>query len=328
MFSSITDVAGIEVGHYTNQSAATGCTVLLAPNGAVAGVDVRGSAPGTRETDLLRTGNLVEKIHAIGLSGGSAFGLDTASGIVRYLEEKGIGFPIGSGVVPIVPAAIIFDLGLGGGSFRPGAEEGYQACLNASDSMVEQGSVGAGTGATVGKILGREQSTKGGLGSYSLKVGSVTIGALAVVNAFGDVIDPKDGKTIAGPRKKPAPPLFENTVDLLINPDNTSQVPELSPTNTTLAVVACDATLTKEQANKLAQVGQDGLALAVRPSHTMVDGDIVFALATGNNQEPPNMRSLCAAASVVVSKAIINGVLAATAINGIPSVKDLGILQS
>ena len=152
MFSSITDVAGIEVGHYTNQSAATGCTVLLAPNGAVAGVDVRGSAPGTRETDLLRTGNLVEKIHAIGLSGGSAFGLDTASGIVRYLEEKGIGFPIGSGVVPIVPAAIIFDLGLGGGSFRPGAEEGYQACLNASDSMVEQGSVGAGTGATVGKI--------------------------------------------------------------------------------------------------------------------------------------------------------------------------------
>jgi len=327
MRSSITDVAGIRVGHYTNLSAATGCTALLAPNGAVGGVDVRGSAPGTRETDLLRTGNLVEKIHAIGLSGGSAFGLDTASGIVRYLEERGIGFPIGSGVVPIVPAAIIFDLGLGDEPFRPGSEEGYQACLKASDGSVEQGSVGAGTGATVGKILGRERSTKGGLGSYSLKVGNITIGALAVVNAFGDVVDPSNGKVIAGPRKEADSSVFQNTVDLLINPDSSSQAADdPTPTNTTLAVVACDAVLTKEQANKLAQVGQDGLALAVRPSHTMVDGDIVFALATGTQQGSVDMRSLCAAASVVVSKAIINGVLAATKIKGIPSVTDLALL--
>ncbi|MBI2855409.1 MAG: P1 family peptidase [Chloroflexi bacterium] len=321
MYNAITDVAGIQVGHYTNEEAATGCTVILCPEGAVGGVEVRGSAPGTRETDLLRPGNLVQQVHAIALSGGSAFGLDVASGVMRYLEERGMGFPIGPGVVPIVPAAIIFDLGLVTHQVRPGAEEGYRACLEAKHGSVEEGSVGAGTGATVGKILRRERATKGGLGTSSMKLNGITVGALAVVNAFGDVVDPETGRVLAGPRKEDGRG-FLNTVDLLTSPEYRVER-QAVPTNTTLAVVATDAALTKEQANKLAQMGQDGLALAVRPCHTMSDGDVVFALATGKSSAEVDMRQLCTVAAVVVSRAIVRGVLAARGLGGVPSVQEV-----
>ena len=321
LHNTITDVPGIKVGHYTDEEAATGCTVVLCPEGAVGGVDVRGSAPGTRETDLLRPGNLVQQVHAIALSGGSAFGLDVASGVMRYLEERGVGFPIGPGVVPIVPAAIIFDLGLVTHQVRPGAEEGYKACLEAVEGRVEEGSVGAGTGATVGKVLRRERATKGGLGTCSMKLNGITIGALAVVNAFGDVVDPETGRVLAGPRKEDDHG-FLSTVDLLTSPEYKIER-QVAPTNTTLAVVATDAALNKEQANKLAQMGQDGLTLAVRPCHTMGDGDLVFALATGKSNAEVDMRQLCTAATVVVSRAIVRAVLAAKGLGGIPSAQEV-----
>ena len=282
MDNAITDVSGISVGHFTNREAATGCTVVLCPEGAVAGVDVRGSAPGTRETDLMRPGNLVQQVHAILLSGGSAFGLDAASGVMRYLEERGFGFKMGAGVVPIVPAAIIYDLGLVTHEVRPGAEDGYTACINATDDPPEEGSVGAGTGATVGKVLGRDRATKGGLGTSSIDLGGITVGALAVVNAIGDVVDPDTGRVVAGPRDEDNRG-FLRTTDILTNPKSNIE-PQSAPTNTTLAVVATNAALNKEQANKLAQMGHDGLALAVRPCHTMADGDVVFCLASGQQQ--------------------------------------------
>ena len=206
--NAITDVAGIRVGHSTNLEAATGCTVILCPQGAVAGVDVRGSAPGTRETDLLRPGTLVQEIHGLLLSGGSAFGLDAASGVMRYLEERGFGFKIGAGVVPIVPAAIIFDLGLVTHEVRPGAEDGYAACLNATDGPPEEGSVGAGTGATVGKMMGRDLATKGGIGTSSVRLGHIVVGAMAVVNALGDVVDPDTCRVLAGPQGPGEPRLL------------------------------------------------------------------------------------------------------------------------
>ena len=319
MHNTITDVPGILVGHSTNLDAATGCTVVLCPQGAVGGVDVRGSAPGTRETDLLRPGNLVQQVHAILLSGGSAFGLDAASGVMRYLEERDVGYRIGAGVVPIVPAAIIFDLGLVTHSVRPGPDDGYAACVNASDSPPEEGSVGAGTGATVGKTMGREHATKGGVGTASVDLDGLVVGALAVVNAVGDVVDPETGQVLAGPRDDEGRRFFRS-IDVLAG---AVEEPVLaSPTNTTLAVVATNATLTKEQANKLAQVGHDGLALAIRPCHTMADGDVVFALATGESDEPVNMNRLCSAATTAVAQAIVSAIENATGVGGVPSARE------
>lgn len=320
MHSGITDVGGIQVGHSTNLEAATGCTVILCPDGAVAGVDVRGSAPGTRETDLMRPGNLVQQVHGILLSGGSAFGLDAAAGVMRYLEERGIGYHIGPGVVPIVPAAIIFDLGLVTHSVRPGPEEGYAACLGATDGLLEEGSVGAGTGATVGKVMGRSLATKGGLGTSSIFLGDITVGALAVVNALGDVVDPDTGEVLAGPRDENNQSFFR-TVEILTNPSSELES-QASPTNTTLAVVATNATLNKEQANKLAQIGHDGLALAVRPCHSMGDGDVVFALATGQVGGEVDMRQLCSAATQAVSQAVVRAVIMAKGLGGVPSAKE------
>ena len=320
MHNSITDVDGIQVGHYTNLEAATGCTVVLCTEGAVAGVDVRGSAPGTRETDLMRPGNLVQEVHAILLSGGSAYGLDAASGVMRYLEERNVGFRIGPGVVPIVPAAIIFDLGLITHLVRPGPEDGYAACLNATSEPPEEGSVGAGTGATVGKVLGRALATKGGLGTASIRVGDVTVGALAVVNAVGDIVNPDTGQVLAGPRDEENRTFFRS-VEVIANPPKKLE-PQASPTNTTLAVVATNARLNKEQANKLAQVGQDGLALAVRPCHTMSDGDVVFALATGKSDAEIDMRRLCSAATLAVAQAIVRAAVTAKGLGGVPSAKE------
>jgi L-aminopeptidase/D-esterase-like protein len=319
--NAITDVAGISVGHFTNREAATGCTVVLCPEGAVAGVDVRGSAPGTRETDLMRPGNLVQQVHAILLSGGSAFGLDAASGVMRYLEERGFGFKIGTGVVPIVPAAIIFDLGLVTHKVRPGAEDGYTACINATDDPPEEGSVGAGTGATVGKVLGRDRATKGGLGTSSITLGGITVGALAVVNAIGDVVDPDTGRVVAGPRDEDNRGFLRST-DILTNPKSNIE-PQSAPTNTTLAVVATNATLNKEQANKLAQMGHDGLALAVRPCHTMADGDVVFCIASGRSEAEVDMRQLCSAATQAVAQALVRGALMADGLGGVPAAREI-----
>ena len=305
MPEAITAVPGVRVGHYTDAANATGCTVILFEEGAVGGVDVRGAAPGTRETDLLRPGNLVERVHAIVLSGGSAYGLDAASGVMRYLEERGIGFQIGPAMVPIVPAAVLFDLGLVTHRVRPGPEEGYRACEDASSDGVAEGSVGAGTGATVGKVLGMDRAVKGGLGSACLDLGDgLLVGAIVAVNAVGSVVDPKSGRALAGPRREDGKG-FLDTVTLMTQPGFEAAHRQV-PVNTTIGVVATNAALTKGEANRLAMMGQDGIAIAVRPSHTMADGDVVFAAATGTaaglkalmkkgrmKDEPINVISFC-----------------------------------
>lgn len=318
MLNSITDVVGIKVGHYTDREAITGCTVILCEQGAVAGVDVSGSSPGTRETDLLRPGNLVEKVHAIVLSGGSAFGLDAAGGVMKYLEERGVGHETGAGLVPIVPAAINFDLAIGNSEIRPGAEEGYQACLMATDAQVAEGCVGAGTGATVGKILGLERATKSGLGTASQEIADgVIVAALVVVNALGDVIEPKMGKIIAGPRR-PNGKGFLSTSELLKGGKFRSNV---SSCNTTIGVVATNAQLNKEQANKLAQMAQVGIARAIDPCRTMYDGDVIFALSLGKKKVDINV--LGSVAAEVIAAAITRAVLQAETLGGIPAARDV-----
>ena len=325
MPESITAVPGVRVGHYTDTGNATGCTVILFEDGAVGGVDVRGAAPGTRETDLLRPGNLVKRVHAIVLSGGSAYGLDAASGVMRYLEELGIGLQIGPAIVPIVPAAIMFDLGLVTHSVRPGQEEGYQACKDASSDEVTEGSIGAGTGATVGKVLGMDRAVKGGLGSACLDLGDgLLVGAIVAVNAVGSVVDPESGRVLAGPRRKDGKG-FLDTVALMTQPGFEAAHTQV-PVNTTIGVVATNAALTKEEANRLAMMAQDGIAMAVRPSHTMADGDVVFAAATGTVEASADRgasRRLGAAAALVMAQAITRAVTKATGLGGIPSASEL-----
>ena len=323
MGSGITGVEGIKVGHYTDRPAATGCTVVLCEDGAVGGVSVRGSAPGTRETDLLRPTRLVSKVHAVLLSGGSAFGLDAASGVVRYLEERGVGLEFGGAVVPIVPAAVIFDLGVVTGKVRPGPDEGYAACQAASVGAVREGSVGAGTGATVGKLLGLQSAVRGGLGTASTALGDgLVVGAVVVVNAVGGIYDPSTGDVVAGPRKEDGCAMHDS-MKLLTSAGFTRGAQPL-PANTTIGVVATNAVLNKEQANKIASVAHDGLAMAVRPAHTMSDGDVMFAVATGRFDGHADIDRLCAASALCVSEAVIRGVRAAESAGGIPSIKDLG----
>lgn len=318
MYNAITDIPGIKVGHYTDKEAVTGCTVVLCEAGAVAGVDVRGSAPGTRETDLLRPMNLVEKVQAILFSGGSAFGLDAAGGVMRYLEERGFGYETIVAKVPIVPTAIIFDLGVGSSKIRPGIEEGYKACLAASDKEVAEGCVGAGTGATVGKALGIDRATKSGLGTASQEIGNgIIVAALVVVNAIGDVVDPRTGKILAGPRHQQNKG-FLSTVGLLKQAYNRQNT---LPGNTTLGVVATNAGLNKEQVNKLAQMAQDGVARAINPSHTMHDGDAIFALSLG--EKTGDVTILGSMAAEVVADAIVRAVQQAETIAGIPAIKDV-----
>ena len=320
--NSITDVQGIRVGHHTNTAAATGCTVVLCEDGAVGGVDVRGSAPGTRETDLLRPTTLVNEVHAVLLSGGSAFGLGAATGVVRFLEENGVGLQFGGAVIPIVPAAIIFDLGLVRGDIRPTDEDGESACLNASNEFPEMGSVGAGTGATVGKALGLERAMKGGIGSSSISINNgPSVGAIVAVNAIGGVYEAATGRIIAGPRGEDDSSILD-AMEVAISNSPAAMQPATA-SNTTIGVIATDAALNKEQANKLAAAGQDGVALAVRPAHLMGDGDTMFALATGKSDAEINMNQILAVAVNCVSDAIVNAVTEADSVGGVPSYKDV-----
>lgn len=310
---AITDVAGIRVGHFTVPHRPTGCTVILPDEPAVAGVEVRGSAPGTRETDLLLPVNLVEQVHAIVLSGGSAFGLDAASGVMRWLDEHGCGFPVGTARVPIVPAAVLFDLDVGDHRVRPDADAGYRAADAASDAPPAEGSVGAGTGATVGKLWGLDRAMKGGIGTASATANGTTVGAIVAVNAVGDVVDPRSGRVVAGARTADGLRPQRTTASLLAG-----ELPQaLRPgAATTIGCVATDARLTKAQAQKLAQSAHGGYARAIDPAHTLYDGDTVFALATGRSAAPPDMILLGAMAATVTAAAILRAVMHATPVDG------------
>ncbi len=327
---TITDVPGLEVGHAQDNEALTGCTVVLCRKGAVGGVDVRGSAPGTRETDLLDPLNLVEKVHAVMLAGGSAYGLDAAGGVMRYLEERRIGFNTGAGLVPIVPAAILFDLGIGRGDVRPDAAMGYQACESASTGRVAEGNVGAGTGASVGKLLGAKQAMKSGLGSASIHIGGgIVVGALVAVNAFGDVIDPNNGQIVAGLRSAEvgpfhigAPGYFADTLAMMKSMLGRGVLGFATRSNTVLAVVAVNADLTKAEACKMAQMAHDGLARTIRPAHTMLDGDTIFALATGGHKV--DVTTAGAFAAEALSLAVLRGARAAASAGGLPGLNTNG----
>lgn len=308
---SITDVRGIEVGQFTDTRRPTGCSVVIARDGAVAGVDVRGAAPGTRETDLLHPSNLVDKVHAILLAGGSAWGLDAATGVMRWLEENGIGLPVHYGLVPIVPAAVLFDLPVGDARIRPDAAAGYQACQQASSQAPQSGNVGAGAGALVGKLFGIAGAMKGGIGSASLTVDGVTVGALVACNALGDVVDPASGQVLAGSRLDDGRTLRDIRRAILAGD---RPRPLLAGTNTTLGVLATDAVLTKAQAHRLAQVAHDGLARAINPVHTMSDGDTVFAMGTGHSGQAAAMMQLATLAAEVTARAVVRAVLAARGI--------------
>jgi len=316
-FGSITDVRGIRVGHYTDARRPTGCTVILFEEGAVAGVDVRGSAPGTRETDLLNPINTVQQINAIVLSGGSAYGLDTASGVMQFLEERKIGFHVGSIVVPIVPAAILFDLQIGDPKIHPAAAAGYTACQAASNSNIPEGSVGAGAGATVGKFFGHALAMKSGIGTASWTVGQqgLVVGAIVAVNAAGDVIDRRTGKILAGARR-PDGPGFLNTMDQFMR--GAIGKPRLG-SNTTIGVIATNAALTKAEATKVAQMAHDGLARTINPVHTLSDGDTLFAAGTGSSRERHDVSLIGAIAAEVVAHAVNRAVITATAIEGYPA---------
>jgi L-aminopeptidase/D-esterase-like protein len=318
---AITDVPGIAVGHFTDSRRPTGCTVILAEAGAVGGVDVRGAAPGTRETDLLNPINTVQSVNAVVLSGGSAFGLETATGVVRYLEERGLGFDVGVARVPIVPAAILFDLTVGDAKIRPNAESGYSACKAASTAPPAEGNVGAGAGATVGKLFGMARAMKSGVGTSSIKLGSgITVGAIVAVNAVGDVFDPSTGNPIAGARTKDGKSLL-NSMNAILRGEPLP--PLLDGTATTIGVVATDVTLTKAQATKVAQMAHDGLARTINPVHTAADGDTIFALATGRSKRAANVTLVGCLAAEAMAQAVVRAVRAARGIAGLPSAADL-----
>jgi len=320
MTDSITDVAGVRVGHFTDSRRPTGCTVVLLERGAVCGVDVRGAAPGTRETELLSPLNTIEQVHAVLLAGGSAFGLDAAGGVMRWLEERGIGIAVGPARVPIVPAAILFDLWLGDVTIRPDAAAGYAACEAAHHDAPAQGSTGAGAGATVGKLFGIERAMKGGVGCASVTVAGITVGALVAVNALGDVIDPSTGAPIAGART-PDGRRLAGTMGALLRGE--LPAPLQPGSATTIGVIATDAQVTKAQANKIAQMAHDGLARCINPVHTMGDGDTLFALGTGASGRAANTTLLGALAAEVTARAVLRAVRAATGLPGLPAAQDL-----
>lgn len=298
MNQTLTAIEGITVGHATDATARTGCTVVLCPAGATAGVDVRGAAPGTRETEALRPGRLVQKAHAVLLTGGSAFGLDAASGVVQYLEEQNIGFPAGPVRVPIVPAAVIFDLAVGDAKVRPDRQMGYQACLNATDEPVAMGAVGAGTGATVGKAPGVTPS-RGGVGSACKRLDSgLIVAAITVVNALGNVVHPETGEILAGGKENGG---FVDITERLLD---ANLVPG---TNTTIGAVATNAALSPAETTRVAEMAHDGMARAIRPSHTMFDGDTLFTLATGVHTGS-SINTVGILAAEVVAAAIVNAV--------------------
>ncbi len=324
LHNRITDVPGIRVGHAQDDTSLTGCTVIICEKGAVGGIDQRGGAPGTRETDLLNPVNQVEKVHAVLLAGGSAFGLDAASGVMHYLEERNIGFNTRVAKVPIVPAAILYDLAIGRSDRRPNPEMGYQACVHATAEEVTEGNEGAGTGATVGKIFGMQQAMKSGIGTSSLDAGGgIIVGAIVAVNSFGDVIDPKMGEIIAGARSGKLGPLqlgkpgyFADTLSILRTPVGRAITRLMSGRSTVIGVVATNAKLTKSGATKVAQMAQDGLARAIRPAHTMVDGDTIFVMATGEKRA--DISTVGAYAAEAVEQAILRAVRLAKPAGGLP----------
>ncbi len=324
MSPAITDVPGVLVGHAHDVDALTGCTVVLAPDGAVGGVDVRGGGPGTRETDLLNPTTMVSEVHAIALCGGSAFGLAAATGVADWLRERGIGYDTQFARVPIVPAAVIFDLAIGRSDRWADAETGYAACAAASDVMLE-GNVGVGIGATVGKAFGPGAAVKSGVGSWSETLSDgVVVGALAVCNAFGDVWN-EQGEILAGVRDV-ARGGFANAMHVLRTSEARAALMARTANNTTLAVVATNATLSKAEATKLAQMAQDALARTIRPVHTPFDGDTVFALAQADGRYPaPHMAILGSVAVDVLSRAIERSITEATTAGGVPSVRDLSL---
>jgi L-aminopeptidase/D-esterase-like protein len=320
---SITDVPGIKVGHYTLKERPTGCTVMLCEAGATAGVDVRGSAPGTRETDLLSPINAVQQVNAILLSGGSAYGLDAASGVMRYLEEQKAGYKIGSlGVVPIVPAAILMDLGVGDFHIRPNAESGYQACLAANSGPVAEGNVGAGAGATIGKLFGPKFAMKSGLGTASITIGNtgIIVGALVAVNAVGDVVDPQTSRIVAGARTEDGKG-YRNSMDAILKG---YRVVVQNGANTTIGVIATNAPFTKVQMTKIAQMAHDGYARAINPVHTMADGDTIFAMSTGLAKVQADVTAIGAIAATVMARAIVRAAMQATSLTdlGFPAYRD------
>jgi L-aminopeptidase/D-esterase-like protein len=293
----------IRIGHAQNRDAATGCTVIIAEEGATVGVDVRGGAPGTRETDLLAPENLVDQVHAVLLAGGSAFGLDAAGGVMQYLEEKGIGFDVLVTKVPIVCGAVLFDLYVGDPTVRPDKEMGYRACRDAETNNARQGCVGAGTGASVGKILGMERAMKSGLGAYALQMDDLKIGAVVAVNCLGDVVDPDTGKRLAGLLSEDGRTIADTEAVMI---RSFADRKNLFAGNTTIAVVVTNATLTKAQAKKVASMAHDGYARTMRPAHTMVDGDTIFAMATGGVDADISVVGLLAAR--VVAQAVVRAV--------------------
>lgn len=329
MNNTITDIPGIKVGHAQDLEAVTGCTVVLCEKGAVGGVDQRGGGPGSRELALLDPVNHVQKIHGVMLSGGSAFGLDAAGGALQYLEEQGIGYQTQVARVPIVPSAILFDLNIGDANRRPDKEMGYQACLNASAQPPEQGSVGAGTGATVGKLLGLGQATKGGIGTASMEIGGgVVVGAIVAVNAVGDVIDPETNQIVAGTRSLKKGPillgrdqLFADSLEIMRSLVGRTLLGLASKANTVIGVVATNARLDKAETNKLAQMAQNGVVRTIRPVHTMHDGDTMFALATGDKKADVNI--VGAFSAQVVQQAVLNAVRKAVSLGGVPAIADL-----
>jgi L-aminopeptidase/D-esterase-like protein len=323
--NAITDVPGIEVGQAQDDEALTGCTVVMCRKGAVGGVDVRGSAPGTRETDLLNPINLVEKVHAVLLAGGSAFGLDAASGVMRYLDEQKIGFKTRGVNVPIVPAAILFDLKPGKPARRPDLEMGYAAAAAANAGAVTEGNVGAGTGASVGKIFGPAGAMKAGLGTASITIGGgIVVGAIAAVNAFGDVVDPATGQIIAGARPVKLGPVklgkgekFADMMKVMKTTTGRAIMNFATKSNTVIGVVAANVKFTKAEATKMAQMAQDGLARTIRPAHTMLDGDTIFALATGTKRADVSI--VGAYAAEALAQAILRAVQEAGPAGGLPS---------
>jgi L-aminopeptidase/D-esterase-like protein len=319
---TLTAVPGIKVGHHTLTERPTGCTVILVDGeGAAGGVSQRGGAPGTRETDLLDPANMVDKVNAVVLSGGSAFGLEAATGTMRWLEEHGVGWDVRIAKVPIVPAAILFDLPVGGNpKIRPTADCGYRAAEAASSAVVPEGTIGAGAGATVGKSGGPGRAMKAGLGSYGITLpNGLSVGAIVAVNAVGDIIDPDSGKVVAGVRNADGSFADARTI---LRTGQTGERPRPGE-NTTIGLVATNARLTKAQANRVALMADDGLARAIFPSHTHGDGDTVFALATGRWEGEVNITQIGALAADVMARAIVRAATEATGLPDLPAVRDL-----
>ena len=327
--AAITDVPGILVGQADDPVGLTGCTVVLCKDRAVGGVDQRGGSPGTRETDLLRPLHRVERVHAVLLAGGSAYGLDAAGGVMRYLEEAGIGFDVRVAKVPIVPGAILFDLDLGSADIRPDAAMGYAACQAATQQPPAEGNAGAGMGASVGKILGMNAATKSGLGTACMDLGGgVRVGAIVAVNALGDIVDPASGairagtrSTKIGPLRVGAEPPYANTLELMKQMPGKLALNLATRGNTVIGVVATNARLDKNEANYVAAMAHDGIARAVRPAHTLLDGDTIFALSTGSKKMDPS--TIGAYAAEALASAIVRAVARATAAGGLPCAADL-----